>query len=149
MDGQHDLSEIRRYLKKNHVFTLCTTANSELWCASCFYVADTDAMLLYFLTEPHTQHGTMMQQNPQVAGTVSAQTVTVAKIRGIQFRGEVIALSDEAAKQARAQYCRRFPVAVAAKTPVWGLRLDEIKMVNNTLGFGKKLHWSRISADSE
>ncbi|MCG6489628.1 hypothetical protein K6U37_11740, partial [Vibrio parahaemolyticus] len=105
--------------------------------------ADTGAMMLYFLTEPHTRHGTLMQQNPRVAGTISAQTVTVAKIRGIQFRGEVTTLSAEEEKQARVVYCRRFPVAVAAKTPLWGLRLNEIKMVNNTLGFGKKLHWSR------
>ena len=62
-------------------------------------------------------------------------------------------LSAEEEKQAKARYCRRFPVAVAAKNPLWGLRLNEIKMVNNTLGFGKKLHWSRfsagVSADSE
>lgn len=94
-----------------------------------------------------------MQQNPLVAGTISAQTVTVAKICGIQFRGEITTLSAEEEKQARAVYCRRFPVAIAAKTPLRGLRLDEIKMVNNTLGFGKKLHWSRfsagVSADSE
>lgn len=144
MELPHD--SILSYLKKNHVVTLCATAGDDLWCASCFYVADTDAMMLYFLTEPHTRHGILMQQNPQVAGTISAQTVTVAKIRGIQFRGEVRALSAEDEKQARARYCRRFPVAVAAKTPLWGLRLNEIKMVNNTLGFGKKLHWARFSA---
>ncbi|HHW8959359.1 YhbP family protein [Morganella morganii] len=151
MELPHD--SILSYLKKNHVVTLCATAGDDLWCASCFYVADTGAMMLYFLTEPHTRHGTLMQQNPLVAGTISAQTVTVAKIRGIQFRGEITTLSAEEEKQARAVYCRRFPVAIAAKTPLRGLRLDEIKMVNNTLGFGKKLHWSRfsagVSADSE
>lgn len=145
MELPHD--SILSYLKKNHVFTLCATTGDDLWCASCFYVADTGAMMLYFLTEPHTRHGTLMQQNPLVAGTISAQTMTVAKIRGIQFRGEVTTLSAEEEKQARARYCRRFPVAVAAKTPLWGLRLNEIKMVNNTLGFGKKLHWLRFSAD--
>lgn len=52
MELPHD--SILSYLKKNHVFTLCATAGDDLWCASCFYVADTGAMMLYFLTEPHT-----------------------------------------------------------------------------------------------
>ncbi len=52
MELPHD--SILSYLKKNHVVTLCATAGDDLWCASCFYVADTGAMMLYFLTEPHT-----------------------------------------------------------------------------------------------
>ena len=38
---------------------------------------------------------------------------------------------------------RRFPVAAALKAPVWEIRLDELKFTDNTLGFGKKLHWLR------
>lgn len=98
MELPHD--SILSYLKKNHVFTLCATAGDDLWCASCFYIADPEAMMLYFLTEPHTRHCTLMQQNPRVAGTISAQTVTVAKIRGIQFQGEIVTLSEEEEKQA-------------------------------------------------
>jgi uncharacterized protein YhbP (UPF0306 family) len=29
------------------------------------------------------------------------------------------------------------------KAPVWQLSLQEVKMTDNTLGFGKKLHWTR------
>ncbi|MBJ4294868.1 hypothetical protein JGE43_18630, partial [Salmonella enterica subsp. enterica serovar Typhimurium] len=39
----------------------------------------------------------------------------------------------------------RFPVARVLPAPVWEIRLDEIKFTDNTLGFGKKLHWLRDS----
>ncbi|RLS11995.1 hypothetical protein CKN53_21000, partial [Acinetobacter baumannii] len=42
------------------------------------------------------------------------------------------------------RYCRRFPVAKVSSAPLWQLNLLEIKMTNNALGFGKKLHWSRV-----
>jgi len=34
-------------------------------------------------------------------------------------------------------------VALVLKAPVWEIRLDELKFTDNTLGFGKKLHWLR------
>ncbi|EGF0722467.1 hypothetical protein IBO59_003311 [Salmonella enterica] len=43
------------------------------------------------------------------------------------------------------RYIRRFPVARVLPAPVWEIRLDEIKFTDNTLGFGKKLHWLRDS----
>jgi uncharacterized protein YhbP (UPF0306 family) len=38
-------------------------------------------------------------------------------------------------------------VAVAMKAPVWRLKLNYIKMTDNTLGFGKKLLWDRGMSD--
>ncbi|OTA20883.1 hypothetical protein Xbed_01142 [Xenorhabdus beddingii] len=134
---------ICQYLAKQHVFTLCTASAQDLWCASCFYVFDADSMAFWFMTEPDTRHGQMMQQHPVVAGTVAEQTHNIAQIKGIQFRGEVIPLTGEAETVARAHYCRHFPIASTAKSPIWQLNLNEIKMVDNSLGFGKKLHWQR------
>ncbi|MDC9614681.1 YhbP family protein [Xenorhabdus khoisanae] len=134
---------ISQYLAKQHVFTLCTSSTQDLWCASCFYVFDADNMAFWFMTESDTRHGQIMQQNPVVAGTVADQTRNIAHIKGIQFRGEVILLTGEAETAARAHYCHHFPIALTAKTPILQLNLNEIKMVNNTLGFGKKLHWQR------
>ena len=54
-----------------------------------------------------------------------------------------VLLSGEEAEAARARYCKRFPIARAMKASVWRLDLHEVKMTDNTLGFGKKLHWAR------
>ncbi|MQL49340.1 hypothetical protein BB987_04535 [Photorhabdus temperata] len=143
MNTTENFQIIRQYFARQHVFTLCTTAENDIWCASCFYVFDADKIALWFMTEPHTRHGEMMQINSQVAGTVAGQIRNIAQIKGIQFRGEAIRLEGEEDKVARARYCRRFPVAIAAKTPIWQLDLSEIKMTDNTLGFGKKICWQR------
>ncbi|CCW29158.1 conserved hypothetical protein [Xenorhabdus nematophila F1] len=143
MDLNKEILTIQRYLAKQHVFTLCTYSTQDFWCASCFYVFDADSMAFWFMTETDTRHGHLMQKNPVVAGTVAGQTRNIAKIKGIQFRGEVIRLTGEDEAVARARYCRRFPVALTAKSPVWQLNLNEIKMVDNTLGFGKKWYWQR------
>ncbi len=67
----------------------------------------------------------------------------MALIRGVQFKGEIRLLSGDEADEKRALYVKRFPVARMLSAPVWELRLDELKFTDNTLGFGKKLHWLR------
>ncbi|MGV7962692.1 YhbP family protein [Photorhabdus tasmaniensis] len=143
MNTTENFQIIRQYLARQHVFTLCTTTENDIWCASCFYVFDAEKIAFWFMTESHTRHGEMMQINSQVAGTVAGQIRNIAQIKGIQFKGSVICLAGEEDKAARARYCRRFPVAMAAKTPVWQLDLSEIKMTDNSLGFGKKICWQR------
>jgi uncharacterized protein len=139
-----DLLLINRFLRQQHVLTLCTGRDMDMWCASCFYVFDEDQMALFLMTEKHTRHGELMQINPQVVGTIATQSRTVALIKGIQYRGEIAALTGEAEHTAHQRYCRRFPVANAFSAPLWQLNLLEIKMTNNISAFGKKLHWSHV-----
>ncbi|UYA58662.1 UPF0306 protein YhbP [Pectobacterium sp. F1-1] len=138
-----DLDAISRYLKKLHVLTLCVGENSELWCASCFYTYDDQQIAFYLMTELQTRHGEIMARLPQVAGTVSGQPKSVMLIKGVQFRGLAVLLEGDEAQQARARYNTRFPIARASQAPIWRLDLTEIKMTDNTLGFGKKRHWQR------
>ncbi|HEN3568346.1 TPA: YhbP family protein [Yersinia enterocolitica] len=144
VNNPDDLISITRFLRQQHVLTLCAGSGMDMWCANCFYVFDEAKMALYLMTEKHTRHGELMLINPQVVGTIATQPRTVALIKGIQYRGEITELKDDAEHLARQHYCRRFPVAKVACAPLWQLNLLEIKMTNNTLGFGKKLYWSRI-----
>ena len=134
---------ICRYLAKNHVLTLCTAAENDLWCASCFYVFDPQQMAFIIMSEAHTRHAELALMNAQVAGTVAAQTKNIALIQGVQFRGQLKLLEGDQAAMAREQYIKRFPVAKLASAPVWILTLDHLKMTDNKLGFGKKLYWQR------
>lgn len=137
------LTAISRWLSKQHVVTYCVARGDIPWCANAFYVYDPQQVAFYILTDPDSRHGKISGTCSAVAGTVSGQNKTVALIRGIQFSGELRLLAGEEAHQQRAHYCRRFPVALAMPTPVWEIRLDELKFTDNTLGFGKKLHWVR------
>lgn len=143
MNDPQALPHIQRYLSRQHVFSLFTYHDHDIWPASCYYVFDAKLMSLFFMTDAASRHGQLMVANSQVAGTVSAQTKVVSQIQGIQFKGNVIALNEPQQLLAKAFYCRRFPVALTAKLPVWRLDLHEIKMVNNKLGFGTKLNWTR------
>ncbi|GLR11107.1 hypothetical protein COO59_15015 [Mixta theicola] len=143
-----DVSAIIRYLKKQHVLSVCCRNDETFWCANCFYLFNEARMAFWIMTEVETRHGALMAQQPQVAGTVSGQTKTVTLIKGIQYRGAARLLHGEQEQLARAAYCQRFPVARAVSAPLWEIRLDEIKMTDNTLGFGKKNQWLRNEAGS-
>ena len=137
------LTAISRWLAKQHVVTWCVHREGELWCANAFYLFDAKKVVFYVLTEEKTRHAQMTGQQAKVAGTVNGQPKTVALIRGVQFKGEIRRLDGEESDARRKLYTRRFPVAAALKAPVWEIRLDELKFTDNTLGFGKKLHWLR------
>lgn len=137
------LNTIGKWLKKQHVLTYCVGTDESLWCANAFYIFDEDEIAFYFLSETTTRHGQVAGQRALTAGTINGQPKTVALIRGIQFRGELRLLNEEEAARYRTRYNKRFPVARAMPAPIWVIRLDELKMTDNTLGFGKKLHWLR------
>ncbi|EFT9487797.1 YhbP family protein [Salmonella enterica] len=139
------LTAIGRWLAKQHVVTWCVRHEGELWCANAFYLFDAQNVALYLLTDDKTRHAQMSGACAPVAGTVNGQPKTVARIRGVQFKGEIRRLEGEESDAARKAYLRRFPVARVLPAPVWEIRLDEIKFTDNTLGFGKKLHWLRDS----
>ncbi|MBN6361176.1 hypothetical protein H0912_17960 [Providencia rettgeri] len=143
MTPEQTLKHIQRYIARQHVFSLFAHHNNDIWPASCYYAFDAKKMCLILMTDPNSKHGQLMVANPQVAGTISAQTKAVNAIQGIQFTGEIKILESEEAQLSRGFYCRRFPVAIAAKLPVWQLHLQNVKMVDNKLGFGTKLYWER------
>ena len=137
------LAAINRWLAKQHVVTWCVCKDEEMWCANAFYYYDPGRVAFYVMSEDKTRHAQMTGQRAKVAGTVNGQPKTVALIRGVQFKGEIRRLEGEESDAQRKRYTRRFPVAAALKAPVWEIRLDELKFTDNTLGFGKKLHWLR------
>lgn len=138
-----DRSHLIRYLKKQHVLSLSCHSAHEIWSANCFYVFDEARMAFWLMTEAETRHGALMQLNAQVAGTVNGQPKSVLLIKGIQYRGRIQRLEGEAEQQARLAYQKRFPVARKVSAPLWEIALDELKMTDNVLGFGKKIHWRR------
>ncbi|MEQ4777991.1 YhbP family protein [Providencia huaxiensis] len=143
MTPEQTLKHIQRYIARQHVFSLFTHHHNDIWPASCYYAFDAKSMSLILMTDSSSKHGQLMVANPQVAGTISTQSKAVSQIQGIQFKGFIERLEGEKEQLVRAQYCRRFPVALTAKLPVWQLHLDNVKMVDNKLGFGTKLYWER------
>lgn len=143
------LEAISRWLTKQHVVTYCVGREDDLWCANAFYIYDSERVAFYLLSDEKTRHAQLAGARARVAGTVNGQPKTVALIRGVQFCGELRRVEKPESEAWRERYNRRFPVARVMSSPLWEIRLDEIKFTDNTLGFGKKLHWLREPSGPE
>ncbi|MGE9552672.1 YhbP family protein [Erwinia amylovora] len=141
MSGSDPLQAIARYLQKQHVLSVC--GGEPVWCANCFYIFDPKKTVFWIMTEQDTRHGANFASHSPVAGTVNGQPKSVLLIKGVQYSGRVRLLEGEEKAEARKAYVKRFPVALKVSAPLWEIRLDELKMTDNALGFGKKLQWKR------
>ncbi len=131
------LSKVAVFIQKHHLLSLATLGE-EMWCCSLFYVYDEGSNSFIVATDASTLHGANVVANSSVAGTVALETKTIGKIQGIQFRGS---MTQENVNYEL--YYKAFPYALAMNPMLWSIRLDEIKMTDNTFGFGKKLIWKR------
>ncbi|CDG47640.1 YhbP family protein [Serratia symbiotica] len=146
-----DLEHIRQFICKQHLLTICASSGAkmcgtgsgmmDMWCANCFYVFDAELMALWLMTETHTRHGALMLENSRVVGTIAPKPKAIALICGVQYRAEAVLLSGDGETLARTRYGKRFPIARTMPAPMWRLDLQEVKMTDNSLGFGTKLHW--------
>jgi hypothetical protein len=134
-------ARIVRFFSKHHVLTIATSVDNEPWCANCFYVYLKEENALIFTSDTETRHGKEFLKNSLVAGSVVLETLTIGKIRGIQFQGTVSEPEGELLSRARWAYLKRFPPAVLMDTHLWVVRPTLIKMTDNRFGFGKKLIW--------
>ena len=138
---------INRYLREQYTLTLCTFAHDDPWAAPCFYAFDEFEPALLILTdESTTQHGRQMQVHHQVAGSIFVPTQDISQLQGIQFLAQATKLEGDDAIRARSIYNQRFPFAARLISPIWQLRLDQIKYINHQLGFGHKESWQRDAA---
>lgn len=130
--------KIDSFIKKHHLLSLATTGG-RLWCCSMFYAYDEANQAFVVASDETTEHMGNVSQNAYVAGTVALETKTLGKIQGIQFAG----MMQKAEKQDAELYFEAFPYARVMNPTLWAIRLDEVKMTDNTLGFGKKISWKR------
>ncbi|MBE0679856.1 MAG: pyridoxamine 5'-phosphate oxidase family protein [Bacteroidales bacterium] len=133
---------IRSLLRRHHLLSIATVSERGPWCASCFYAWDEENNTLVITTDPATRHGAEFRSNPSVAGTIALETKRIGRIRGAQFTGNVSEPAGEALSRARKIYLRRFPFAALIEIHLWVIDLDNIKLTDNRLGFGKKIIWS-------
>lgn len=137
---QQNLKKIEAFLAKHHLLSLATNYDSTLSVCSLFYAYDKDSISFVVASSDETTHIKNIKQNPKVAGAIALETKVVAKIEGLQFRGEFVeAKNDSLAKI----YFKKFPYALAMSPKLWQIKIEHFKLTDNTLGFGAKLIWER------
>ena len=135
--------QITEFINEHHVLTLAVSNNNMPYCANCFYIFSDEDEMLIFTSDKETRHISDTEENKNVAGSIVLETKQVGKIQGIQFNGEIIELEGDLLKKANRKYLKKYPYAILAKTNMWGIKLNYIKMTDNRLGFGKKLIWEQ------
>lgn len=135
---------IALFLEQQTCATICCTNEyGSPYCFSCYYVFNQERGLLYFKSSAEALHSALLKNNPAIAGTVLPDKLNKLVTRGIQLQGEVLQQSHPMAKDAYFLYHKKYPMALAIKGEVFTIRIDNIKMTDSKLGFGKKLNWKR------
>lgn len=70
-------------------------------------------------------------------------------VRGIQFEAEVLDNTAAEIQDGMKDYFKKHPVALLMPGEIWALQVNQIKMTDNTLGFGKKIIWNRPEISEE
>ena len=134
---------IADFITRQRVATVCCVdEENKPHCFSCFYAFDKERQLLYFKSGSSAHHSQILLKNCMVAGAIQQDKVNSLAIKGIQFTGKIVSPENELCSRAESVYHKRFPFAITMPGEMWTLQPETIKMTDNTLSFGKKLHWS-------
>ncbi len=134
---------IEKFIGSHRLLTLATTDEHLPFCCNIFYVFHPANGSFYFMSAAETKHIQDALKQPVVAGTIVSGDVSLAKIQGIQFTGRFFQPKEVEFEEAKRLYMKKFPVAHFITSSLWAIEPDFIKMTDNTLGFGKKILWSR------
>lgn len=134
---------ISQFIKKQTCASICCVTKCNPYCFSSFYSFNEEEGLLYFKSSADTNHINYLKVNPEVAGTVLPDKLQTLVVKGIQFRGILLAQEDALANYAAKHYYSKYPLALAIPGEIWTIKIDSIKMTDSSIGFGKKITWDR------
>jgi len=140
------------FLRAHRVLTVAVRdEQGDPHAAALFYVVDKN-LRFYVVTEPSTRHGMAMLAQKAVAGTVQRDEQEWHQIQGVQFHGPCRQLEGTERLKGWALYTARFPFvgsgnlvlsAALARTAMWVIEPEWMRLIDNRLGFGHKEEWRR------
>ena len=133
--------EIISFISENKIASItCLNENGLPYCFHCFYAFDAQNYFLFFKSSLSTQHAKFLLNNPNVAGSILPDKINFTALKGAQFSGKLID-KYPANVSPSAFYHKHLPMALTKPGQVWTIKLEELKMTDNSLLFGKKLEW--------
>lgn len=136
------LNKITKFINEHHVLNLATSDNDEISVCALFYIYDKKTNSFVVASSEETTHIKNIKKNHNIAGSIILETDEVLKIKGLQFRGHFLELSD---KKLKNRYFKRFPYSLALNPKLWNIKINYFKMTDNSFGFGKKIILSDLS----
>ncbi len=135
---------ISQFIQEQNCASICCVGETGMpYCFSCFYAFNGESGILYFKSSANSRHAVLMKKNPFVAGTILPDKLNKISIKGIQFEAVVLDNEQPLVKRSLGSYLKKHPMALAIPGEIWALQINNIKMTDSTLGFGKKNNWER------
>lgn len=128
-------------LAEFHVLSLAACDGGRQWAAPLFYVFDPARARLVLVTDPATEHGTLMLRNAEVVVTVAGGGADIGQLRGLQMRGHATPIAQARTDGGAVLYQQRFKVPVALSPVYWQFVPSWIKATDNRVRFGYKERW--------
>lgn len=147
---QDELSrQVLTYLETHTTLTLATVGPDGPWAAALFYVSD--ALDLYWLSEPDTRHSLNVARDPRVAVTIQEDYRDWRVIQGIQMEGTAAEVGPVAqAARPMALYVAKYPFLGDWRNPppalagalgaarVYRFTPSRVLFIDNTKGLGTR-----------
>lgn len=136
-----ELKKLFDFIKAHHVMGLATAKQDIPHVSPLFYALDEELSRLVFISDPNSRHMKEIETNSKVSAGIYLETETIGKIQGAQIWG-IAKISKE--KKLADVYTKRFPhsrifIAAHPSHRFCYLQMESARLIDNTLGFGKKL----------
>lgn len=136
--------QIISFIKNQTSASICCLDDSgNPYCFSCFYYFNSDDFVLAYKSSKTSSHSVFLLKNPAVAGTILPDKLNKFLVKGIQFEGFLLEEQHIVSKRTARDYYRQNPLALAIPGEIWTISINNIKMTDSSLGFGKKMKWNR------
>jgi len=95
------------FLRGHNTMSLATSRDNRPYAAALFYASD--GLILYFLSNPRSEHSLNISLNPGVAATINAEYADWKDIRGLRIIGKACMMHEAEAGPARAAFENKYP----------------------------------------
>lgn len=139
-------AEIIKFLLNEKFATIsCIDDGGAPYCFNCMYSFNSKDSLFYFKSSPGSRHSLFIEKDNRIAGTILPVKPDMLALKGVQFSGRVLDKDDILCRNASRRYHLAFPLAISMAGRVYVVKIEGIKLTDNTIRFGKKLTWERES----
>ena len=91
---------------KGYFLSLATLDDGGLWVSDVFYVVDDD-WNIYWLSARDARHSKAIEQNPEVAGTITITTTPQEPSEALQIAGHVERIAEDLNKEIEGLFLRK------------------------------------------
>ncbi len=141
MEKMKNRSHILKFLAKNRLMSLATSAGNKPWATTVFFAYDANCTIFFYSRED-TKHCRNIGKNPNVAVTFNQYAGKPNSIKGLQITGRASKVPPRARAKCYRIFTKRYPWAknFAGDHALYTIRPEEIHYIDQEL-FG---HFFRV-----